>query len=74
MIKTQSGQVVHLLGGADMYIPPTQTFCCIKWYSITFIWLKLTSINELTQYLGFGVPLYLCIHDDDSKQAGCTPA
>ena len=37
-----------------------------------FIWLKWIPIYEITQNLGFSIPFHLYIHDQHSRQAGCT--
>ena len=59
--------------GSDMYAPPIQTFCYILRFSLTFIGVKWTSVDKLTQNLGFSIPFHLYIHDHEQQSAGCTP-
>ena len=53
-----------------MYAPPIQAFCYILRFSLTFIGVKWTPVDKLTQNLGFSIPFHLYIHDhEDSEQS-----
>ena len=39
-----------------MYAPPIQAFCYVLRFSVTFIRVKWTPVDKLTQNLGFSIP------------------
>ena len=66
-----SSVCTYLRVGLD--VSPIQALCYILQYSVTFLWLKWTQVDKLTQSLGFIIPLHLYIHDHDSQWAVCAP-